>query len=157
MFRSRERFYRGVLLIWCWQFVHWKPPIDFNEGWFHSHIMADFYQKGGVMSGSSSWRNVTISPFLQKRAWLMSNLSPQTQCVGNRSRFQLYRICMASQNCCLLRSYPHSLGRVVNQFDTPLSALDLLWRFSEIVISARILSSLACCLCCRSDWIWCCV
>ena len=65
-----------------------------------------------MISRSSLWRSVIKPPFLHERAWLTSDFSPQTQLVGNRSRFRTQR---ASQNCCLLRSYPHSFrGKVVS-------------------------------------------
>ena len=62
------------------------------------------FKSEAVISRSSLWRKATIPPFLQDKAWLRSNFSPHTQSVGSRSRFQLYRILMASQNCCLFRS-----------------------------------------------------
>ena len=62
----------------------------------------------------------TNPPFLHEKAWLRSKLSPQTHFDGIRERGQLNLKFRASQNSCLVSTWPlSSRGKLVSQFDDP--------------------------------------
>ena len=97
------------------------------------------------MSLISLWRRDTKPPFLHESACMRLNFAPHEHFEEVLGITQLYLIPKASQNCSLFRSYPWSFsGRLVSQFETPVSILDSFKPLFSSVIKARRSSNFFC-------------
>ena len=73
-----------------------------NQCWLYLRVMTDFFQKRGGYITQFVVAQGDHATFLARQC-VRLNFSPQMHFVGSRSRFQLYRILMVSQNCFLFK------------------------------------------------------